>query len=146
MTNALDDLVANKMNDLLEELNLKPDINEFYGYSFDFSLAHKLPLSKDKLFYQTKEQPSPFKDNTGFILALTIGGVAFRLSVNTTGSIKAILNTASHNIPYQDPEMYGLMGQLELSIVHYCKMHKLCMNEHERSSRDERSEKVSDRC
>ena len=129
MTNVLDNLVANKMNNLLEELNLEPDINEHYGYSFDLSLTHKIPLSKDKLYYQTKEQPSPFKENAGFILALTIGGVVFWLSKNTPGSIKAILNTTSSNIPHQDPEVCGLMGQLKLAIVHHCKMHELYMNQ-----------------
>ena len=77
MTEVVDDLVANKMDAPLEELNFEPDVNKFYGYSFDFLLAHELPLSKDKLFCKPEEQPSPFKDDTGFILALTIGGVAF---------------------------------------------------------------------
>ena len=103
MTDILDNLVANKMNDPLGELNLEPEINELHGYSFDLLLSHKLPLSDNKLFHQTKEQPSPFQDDTGFILALTIGGMAFRLSKNTPGSVKATLNTASSNIPHQDP-------------------------------------------
>ena len=65
--------------------------------------------------------------------------------MNTPGSIKALLNTASSNILHQDPEMYGLLGQVELAIVHHCKMHKLHMNKHERSSRDEHNQKVSNR-
>ena len=55
MTEVLDDLVKNRMEALLEELNLEPDINECCEHSFDHSLAHKLPLSKDKLFHQPKE-------------------------------------------------------------------------------------------
>ena len=77
MTEVLNDLIENKMEVLLEELNLKPDINESYGHSFDCSLAHKLPLLKDKMFYKPKEQPLPSEDNSEFILVLTIGGVVF---------------------------------------------------------------------
>ena len=36
MTEVLDNLVKNKMDALLKELNLEPDVNEFCGYSFDF--------------------------------------------------------------------------------------------------------------
>ena len=47
MTEVLDNLVRNEMEALLEELNLKPDVNQFYGCTFDHSLAYKLLLSKD---------------------------------------------------------------------------------------------------
>ena len=42
--------------------------------------------------------------------------------------------------------MHGLMGQVEIAIMHHCKMHKHCMNKHTCNGKDECNEGVSERC